>query len=176
MNSFSLTLKEYCPEHRPLLSIIRTSHFCGFIYQEESSLLSSGVQSFDWGLITQIYKRGFLKQWEKLSAKQAGFRSQQALVIYCCNVSLLKHSGLGQFTIIAHSGAGGPQLLVLTHVFVLQSSVISSGICRKLQICCGLSMKLIHRRENGAGWAGSLAPTADRKPGDGLSVHIIPSP
>lgn len=83
------------------------------------------------GLLSHIFKRRFLKQWEN----QAGSDGSRALVIYCCKDSLLKHSGLGQFTVSGHSGAKEPPLLVLTPVFVLQSSLISSCICRKLQMC-----------------------------------------
>lgn len=113
-----------------------TSHSCHVgSSTKKDALCQALVSRALTGLSSHIFKRRFLNQWENPSAKQAGSDGSRALVIYCCKDSLLKHSGLGQFTVSGHSGAEEPPLLVLTPVFVHQSSLISDCICRKLQMC-----------------------------------------
>lgn len=79
-NNFNLILQGWCSCHQDTRI---SSHMA--VCQEWSSLLHSGMQNFDYSLIIQIYKRGFLKQW-----KQSNQVSDHTcvLVIYCCKISL----------------------------------------------------------------------------------------
>lgn len=135
--------------------IVTWTQICGVCHQDTSLPCHVGSSTKNIALLwcAELWLESHYKDIQKGISETMGKKWVQrrqvsdhsrALVIHCCKVRPLKHSGLRQFTTTAHPGAGEPPV-ARSHSCLCATSVGS------VRCVHWLSMKLIHRRESGAG-------------------------